>query len=224
MLAIVVLAIKIYKFNKTTYHKATGNSFYYTFHNLGARGEYEIFKKLSYLEKSGCKFLFNLYLPKENGETTEADVVLIAHKGIVVFESKNYSGWIFGDEAVKIWTQTLPQGRGKSEKNRFLNPIMQNKLHIKALKAIVGNEYPIYSIIVFSERCTLKKITVRSGDVKVVNRQNAAEAVGTLIENNLRVMDNGQIGDIYNLLYPYSQVSEAVKAKHIENIKKGRKS
>ena len=27
-----------------------------------------------YLEKGGSKFLFNLYLPKENGETTECDV------------------------------------------------------------------------------------------------------------------------------------------------------
>ncbi len=163
-------------------------------------------------------------MPKENGETTEVDVVLIAHKGIVVFESKNYAGWIFGDETVKTWTQTLSQGRGKSEKNRFFNPIMQNKLHIKALKSIVGSEYPIYSIIAFSERCTLKKITVRSGDVKVVNRQNVAEAVGALVGDNPRVMDNGQIGDIHSLLYPYSQVSEAVKEKHTENIKKDRKS
>lgn len=40
----------------------------------------------------------NLYLPKEDGSTTEIDLIMLSETGILVFESKNYSGWIFGDE------------------------------------------------------------------------------------------------------------------------------
>ena len=37
-------------------------------------------------------------MSKEDGETSEVDLIFITQKGIFVFESKNYSGWIFGDE------------------------------------------------------------------------------------------------------------------------------
>jgi hypothetical protein len=83
-----------------------------TIFDKGRNGEYQIYKRLRNHENKGGKFLFNCYLPKENGETTEIDVLLINKNGIFVFESKNYSGWIFGDEKSKNWTQTLPQGRG----------------------------------------------------------------------------------------------------------------
>lgn len=39
--------------------------------------------------------LRNIYVPY-NGKTSEIDVLMIREKGIFVFESKNYSGWIFG--------------------------------------------------------------------------------------------------------------------------------
>lgn len=57
------------------------------------------------------KVLRNVYLPKDNGETSELDVVFITQKGIFIFESKNYSGWIFGDEKSKNWTSMLPNKR-----------------------------------------------------------------------------------------------------------------
>ena len=63
-------------------------------------------------------------MPRDDGETTEIDVLMLHTSGIYVFESKNYSGWIFGDEKSKTWTQTLPNGRGRrAQKERFLNPI-----------------------------------------------------------------------------------------------------
>ena len=52
---------------------------------------------------------------------------MIHEKGIFVIESKNYSGWIFGNERDKKWTQVLANG----DKNYFFNPILQNKIHIK---------------------------------------------------------------------------------------------
>lgn len=217
---IAIVVVKVHVFNKTTYHKNTNNSYFETIHDLGKNGEYQIFKQLKFLEVKGCKFLFNVYLPKDNGETTEIDVMLIAPKGIIVFESKNYSGWIFGNEKYKNWTQTLPQGKGKSRKEHFFNPIMQNNLHIKCLKNIIGEDYPIHSIIAFSERCTLKDITVYSKDIQVVKRNDIHSAVGKIfnpIENT--IISDDDIQKLYDLLYPYSQVSEETKQEHIQNIK-----
>ena len=155
---LIIYYISATQYKKTEYYAQTKNAYLGVVFNKGKNGEYRTYKYLNGLE--GHKmYLFNLYLPKDNGETTELDVVLLHDSGMYVFESKNYSGWIFGTETQKNWTQTLPMGRGKSQKNHFFNPIMQNKGHIKWLKSYLQNEcLPVFSCIVFSDRCTLKNI------------------------------------------------------------------
>ena len=108
--------------------------------------------------------LRNVYLPKDDGGTSEIDVLFITKKGIVVIESKNYSGWIFGDENDQKWTTSLLGGK----KHQFYNPIKQNKTHLKWLQNYVGEGVPLFSTIVFSERCELKNVTVRSNTVSVI--------------------------------------------------------
>lgn len=187
----------------------------------GLLGEYAIYKKLKHLEKEGTKFLFNVYLPKEDEETTEIDVLMISKNGIYVFESKNYSGWIFGNEKQKYWTQTLPRGRGSSLKTKFLNPIIQNKGHIKYLKNVVGVDIDVRSIIVFSERCTFKDLTLKSEDIKVINRYDLTYVIEDLLKYIPEVrLEQKMVDEIYEKLYPYTQVSEEIKKKHIENIRK----
>lgn len=218
---IIAVICSIIFYNKTTYRKVTGNSFFKAYFDAGARGEYEIYRKLKFLEKKGCRFLFNIYLPRGNNGTTECDVILIAPKAIIVFESKNYSGWIFGNEKRKMWTQTLPQGKGRCHKEHFFNPVWQNKLHIKQLKNLIGDNIPVYSVIAFSERCVLKDVTVYSRDIHVINRYDIAEAVGNIF-NAIEepVLSPEKSREIYDLLYPYSQVSGKTKLKHIEDINK----
>lgn len=211
--------IKVILFRNTTYFKITHNGYFSTVYNVGRHGEYLSYKQLRRYEKIGGKFLFNVYLPKDNGETTEIDVLLICSKGVFVIESKNYSGWIFGNESKKMWTQTLPQGRGRaSKKEHFLNPIMQNKLHIKALKAVIGDDIPVYSVIAFSERCTLKDITVTDSRIKVINRNYISNAISQLSTLTNVDISQSDIDSLTEKLYPFSQVSEEVKEKHINDI------
>lgn len=188
--------------------------------DLGKYGEYLIYKKLHKFEKDlGAKFLFNVYIPKDNGETTEIDVLMISSKGIFVFESKNYSGWIFGHESQYYWTQVLPKGRGRSNKEKFYNPIMQNNGHIKHLKSLVGEDIPMYSVIAFSERCTLKEITVISRDVQVMNRDVVKSEISKLFNQYPDVLSTEEMDNIYSVLYPFTQVDEVAKQQHIINIK-----
>ena len=166
------------------------------------------------------RFLFNCYIPKNDGTTTEIDVILLHDSGIYVFESKNYSGWIFGNENQKNWTQTLPAGRGKSHKTQFLNPIIQNKVHLKYLKGYLKDfsEVPLFSYIVFSDRCTLKNITLTSKEHFVINRYNILKAVRENVKTVGVPYSKDTLDAIYEKLYPLTQADNELKLEHIKNI------
>lgn len=204
-------------YQKTDYYNTTHKTLLTVFFDKGNYGEYLTYKYLRDYEADGARFLYNCYLPKDNGETTEIDVLMIHKSGIYVFESKNYSGWIFGSEHQKTWTQTLPNGR-KSRKEHFLNPIMQNKLHIKYLEEQIGFGVPFHSIIVFSERCTLKKIEVRNPNIHVIKRDEVNRAVGSISKRIGVLIAQSRVDEIYAQLYPFTQVSDEVKNKHIADI------
>lgn len=220
-IAIVVAVIAYRNYTKSSYYLVTKTSPIQLYFDKGKLGEYLTYKHLRSAERNGAKFLFNIYIPKGEEETTEIDVLMIHAKGLFVFESKNYSGWIFGSEHQKNWYQTLPQGRGKSHKESFYNPIMQNRTHIKHLKVLVGADIPTHSIITFSERCTLKKVEVKSDDIRVINRDKVYGTVAAICaQRDVAALNNEQISEIYDKLYPYTQVSNATKEQHIENIEK----
>lgn len=79
----------------------------------------------------------DLYVERRQGYYSQIDAVVVTRVGIIVFEVKDYSGWIFGNGYHNQWTKILAYGR---EKYRFYNPILQNKGHIEALKnKVEGN-------------------------------------------------------------------------------------
>ena len=221
MIVIILLILKKNeRYQNGSYHQATGQPYASVRNSKGSYGEYLTYRELEHFEAYGAKFLFNLYVPKENGEMTEIDLLMVCPSGVFVFESKNYSGWIFGREEQKNWCQTLPAGRGRSKKFYFYNPIMQNRAHVKHLRALLADQIPLHSIIVFSDRCVLKNISITSKDVHVVKRHNL-NAVVTEICNRvgthfLREMD---IAAIYERLYPFSQADAMKKERHVENIR-----
>ena len=209
------------RYKKTAYYKVTGRSYFSVLWDVGLYGEYLTYKRLQHMEEIGARFLFNVYIPKENGETSEIDVLMICPKGLVVFESKNYSGWIFGSEYQTNWYQTLPSGRKKSHKEHFYNPVLQNRGHLKHLATLLDNQIPMHSVIVFSERCTLKNVQMTSVDIPVINRQDVDAVVRNIFAQMPGdVLDTDRITEIYDLLYPFTQVDANTKVQHIDNIKK----
>ena len=186
--------------------------------DIGKYGEKLTERELKWVKLLGRdgKILRNVYLPKGEGseETSEVDVIFITQKGIFVFESKNYSGWIFGNERDTLWTATLANGN----RNKFYNPILQNKTHIKWMREFVGDKIPLFSIIVFSERCELKKITMESMDVEVIQRDQTYATVRDIWDQNPDVLTKEEVTALYEKLYPLTQVSQEVKDKHVERI------
>jgi hypothetical protein len=186
----------------------------------GRRGEKLSERKLEWLNVFGKDgyILSNIYVPKSNGETSEIDLVYITRKGIFVIESKNYSGWIFGDEKSQNWTVCLAGGK----KYRFYNPITQNKVHIKWLNKYLWNNgkknIPFYSVIVFSERCELKKITVYSENVEVIKRDSLYYTISSIWKSTEDKLSESDISEINKILEKLKEVDASVKQEHIDTI------
>ncbi len=182
----------------------------------GRRGEKLTSRELKLVRLLGRKgyILRNIYIPKDDGETTEIDVVYITQKGIFVIESKNYSGWIFGSENQRYWTASLANGT----KNSFFNPIIQNKVHIKWLDLFLDQKVPLFSIIAFSERCELKKISVTNRDVRVIKRDRIYATIRDIWDNTPDSLTPERIDEIHSILKNLTLVDTATKQLHIENI------
>ena len=212
----VLVVVKYLEFRRSEYKAESGNSFIRTVFNLGNHGEFLTF---AILEQLRChkRLMVNLYIPKKDGTTTEIDLIMIAQSGIYVFESKNLSGWIYGHERNKQWTQVLKNG----QKNRFLNPVWQNRGHISALKQFLGKHKPnlFKSYIVFSERCRLKDITVTSPDVVVIKRNELLSAVKTEMGISSELLSVEEVDEIYVRLLDCAHVGRAVKQIHIDSLK-----
>ncbi|MDB3880001.1 NERD domain-containing protein [Alphaproteobacteria bacterium] len=211
--------IRFVLYRKSSYYQITKVPFSKL--NKGEFGEYLIWKVLKRFERNGGKFLFNLYIPKPNDETTEVDVVLIHPKGFFVIESKNYNGWIFGGEKNRYWTQTLPMGRGyESNKERFYNPLRQNGSHIKHLKRILSRTVPMWSVIVFSDECTFKDVIVSSDKpYKVVQLRELKSLVNSLIKKtDDDLFSESDIQWMYDELLPFTMEDEELKKRHMDNI------
>ena len=214
-IAVVVFIIKEYRYRKTVYYNETGNNRLRVQRDKGLKGEYSVYKALESFSQDG-RFLFNVYLPTDNERTTEIDVMLLSRRGIIVFESKNYAGWIFGSENSREWTQTLPKGRKGVEKSRFYNPIWQNKGHVQAVKKVIEN-VPIWSVVTFADKAVFKSVPQSTGSLFVVHYRDLARTVQRIPETEQVHADD--VERMYQMLKPYANASEETKAKHVADIK-----
>ncbi|WP_416827566.1 nuclease-related domain-containing protein [Ectobacillus polymachus] len=212
----LTLLYKYNRYSKSAYKKETNNSFLKVLKDTGLIGEYysvEVLVKV----KGYHKLLLNCYLPNGREGTSETDIIFLHETGIYVLESKNYSGWIFGQEKDKKWCQVFPN----KHKEFFYNPIKQNKTHIQMLQRnldFVPAQF-FKSVIVFSNRCELKKITVDSQDVVVLKRNQLSKTINNEIKNLKPVFTIEEIDHIYQILKPFTNVTTEVKKRHIQKIK-----
>lgn len=213
------------EYKNSTYHKAVKETYSKIKNDKGKYGEYLIYQNLKNIENSGGRFLFNLYIPKKSGNVTEIDILLICQKGFIVFESKNYSGWIFGNESHKYWTQVLPKGwYGDSNKEKFYNPIQQNKNHIKHLANLLEKNIPIQSVIIFSNECTLKDVTVNQSNVHITYCKDALDVMRDIYRKNPKdSLTQQQIEYWYKQLIHYTQPDKETVLRHEKEIIKFKK-
>lgn len=115
----------------------------------GKRGERKVNAPLQSLtDKFGGEYVYDIIVRGNDGKTSQIDHVLVCTKGVFVIETKNYAGRIYGSDAQKEWTQVLAYGNSKK---RFLNPVLQNKTHIRRLQEALGEKIPMENIVVFAQ-------------------------------------------------------------------------
>lgn len=210
---------KINIHNNDEYYYQTHKTYKSLINDSGSYGEYLIYNKLQNIQ-GYKKFLFNLYIPKKNGERSEIDIVMIHSSGIYVIESKNYKGWIFGRETDQTWTQVLPYGFS-SIKYHFFNPIYQNQLHIKVLKNVLKDyqDIPFYSYIVFGDACEFKHVELTTANNFLLHCSSLIDNILLNINNKSNKLTDHQIDNLYERLYQFTQISNKEKMEHIENIR-----
>lgn len=184
----------------------------------GQAGETRIYKVLERLD--GQKAIIpNCYLPMKDGGTTEVDLILIHESGIYVIESKNYSGWIFGSEKQKYWTQSLPSRGKRTEKHQFYNPIWQNETHVRCLKNLLqDSKVPYYSYVVFGNDCEIKDLYLISNRCHVTYCRYLLKEISENARNAGRCLSDEQINAFYMILLNFTNASDEQKKRHVQEI------
>ena len=161
----------------------------------------------------------DLIIKKENGEFSQIDLVLVTSEGIIVFEVKDFSGWIYGSGNNTNWTKVLSYGR---KKYKFYNPIKQNNSHISELRKTLKQfeNIPFFSVIVFFGDCELKEINYVPKGTYLVKSHRVFEVLN-LIKNENESTEYSNKREVVNKLKELVSLGENIEyqRQHIENIK-----
>lgn len=108
----------------------------------GKDGERRVAKVIASL---GFPALHDVYLPSDNG-TTQIDHIVRAGNCIVVIETKNFGGVLYGDVHDQNWRQSFRRQDSRS----FFNPLKQIAVHVKSVKKIAGPDADVRQIVVMA--------------------------------------------------------------------------
>lgn len=187
--------------------------------NRGTKSERKMVLKIL---KSGIKstaIFHDIYLNNGNGKYSQIDLVVATEVGIVVFEIKEYSGWIFGRDNQIYWTQLLAYGK---RKYKFYNPILQNKKHVEDLKKFTNFDgIPVFSMIVFFGDCQFKNLIDLPSRTFLTKSNTVMNRFNQILESNQPVKYENK-WEIANLLKQAAKNGDnsIIREKHIENIEK----
>jgi len=185
----------------------------------GTQSERDLVLKLLKYGIPAQRIFHDLYVEKYKGHFSQIDLVAITEVGIIVFEVKDYSGWLFGNGNQTQWTQVLGYGK---HKYGFYNPIMQNNKHISELRKQLFQFYqiPIYSIVVFYGNCELKEIDFIPNGTFIVKAKRVLEVVKTILRDNKPVLYTNE-NEIVRVLKEAVINGENTEnqIRHSENIK-----
>lgn len=203
---------------------------------LGQEGEDQAAEVLAHPGFFGPrgKLLRNLYLSNPSGSTTELDLVYLTRKGIFVLESKNYSGFVYGNPWEEEWTVsrsagTTVFGQEKREKRPFYNPIWQNDRHIHDLRAYLeeaaglDEDIPFLSVILFSDRCTLAEIDPEREDCWLCSLHRLRKTLRKALRHRPKCLSRREVRQLARLLEPLTQQSKKVQRQHVRQVKKIRR-
>lgn len=176
----------------------------------GRIGEAKV-KKI--IQRLGSEYIsiHDIMLKNNKGFTSQIDHIILSRYGIFVIETKNYKGWVFGNEKSENWTQVVYK-----EKHLFRNPVKQNWSHIYALKDLLSEFQNIryFSIIVFTGSAVLKDI---ESSVPVIYETHLKQTIKKLSASEC--ITDEQIVNIKKLIESSNIVEKHRNRTHIQNVR-----
>ena len=176
----------------------------------GLLGEWGIRAWLIGLDQNEYTKYNDLYIPKKDGTTSQIDHLIVSKYGLFVIETKNYDGWIFGDETSKDWTQVI-----YGKKFKFFNPILQNKGHVKALAEYleIDSQSAFIPVVVFMCRATFKNLNVVTPVIYSINMR------GFIKKHKEILLSDAEVLVIKDKLNTLGKANFATKVTHVQNVK-----
>lgn len=184
----------------------------YRLKKIGKDGEKKVSKKLKkFASIRSYKVIDDLYLPLYD-KTTQIDHILVGFFGLLVIETKNMKGEIYGDPKKKDWLHIVG-----GKRYNFYNPLMQNQAHIDCIRHILGQEKiynaSIESAVVFAN----KKV-----DLNVPNGLPIIpfKKLSKLLHQPRFEKDNNyDVEQIVSVLKKYEVTDKSLISKHNKNVK-----
>ena len=173
----------------------------------GYFGEKSVAFFLSKLDETKYKVINNIMLQVGN-KKTQIDHVVVSNYGIFVIETKNYKGWIIGNEFDDNWKQVIYK-----RKEKLHNPIKQNYGHIQALKEVLNDVPDInyISIVAFTTKADLK-VTSKTDVVYTINLSK------TIKKYNNETIEDSVKEEIHAKLISLNIDSKDNRKMHVEAI------
>ncbi|MDF2567480.1 MAG: nuclease [Oscillospiraceae bacterium] len=180
---------------------------------LGIKGEKKVMKILKpYAAIRGYKVLNDIYLPLYD-QTTQVDHILIGYFGLIVIETKNYRGEIYGDPKANDWIHIMG-----NERHNLYNPLKQNQTHIDCIRHIFSKE-KLYNI-------NIESLVVFSGKKIVLNIPKGLPVIKLKkLKSHLKKAEyqkdkDVDVNKIYDTLVKYQVTDSKLISKHNKNVKK----
>ncbi len=177
----------------------------------GAIGESSVARKLKRLR--GEEFnVFNDVIISTRYGSSQIDHIVISIYGIFVIETKNYIGWIHGNEKSEYWTQSI-----YTQKTKFRNPVRQNWGHIYALKEVLSDfkQVKYHPIVVFAGKAELKNVY---SDIPVIYSQQLIRTIKD--KRRIPNLSIEQVGFLSERLHQIVKQNRLTERDHIRQIKK----
>lgn len=176
----------------------------------GSVGEFKVNTRLNFLGNEYIS-LNDILIKSSNGNTSQIDELVLSEYGIFIIETKNYKGWIFGNEKSENWTQVIFK-----EKHTFRNPIKQNWSHVYALKNVLS-EFPnihYFPIVVFTGDATLKGI---ESTIPVIYSNRLNSTIKNL--SSEKCLSQTEVEKIKSILESVEITEKMARKEHVKNIK-----
>ena len=166
---------------------------------VGKAGEHHVKNELKKLAKNKYLVINDLMI-MVNNVSHQIDHIVVSKYGIFVIETKQYNGYIVGNEYDKKWKQ--------NNKYYINNPIHQNYGHVKALEELLSLSESKFIPIVCIPSTASVKVTSKSLVLRLY------ELVPKISEFNDEIVDEPQ--KIYEKLLELNITGSKARKQHNE--------